>query len=158
MEIESLIAILMENRLLKTEEEMSKFHAALNELMLIPPDENWLPNLFRVYSDAARNTPPLEVLLRYVKSFDKSAFVRTLVDITPELLESAAEWLRVFYIGTLADRVKPMYLRDLYAHLSSQHQAQIRQIFLTMAQTNYYDSAMEQALKEDIAYVVGESV
>lgn len=117
-----LISILCQNRLLRTQAEISAFESALSALTrsFNPAD---LPDLFLVFTDACAQQEVLWGLLHFVESFGMERQLQAMIQVLPSMIADASEWAKLFHCRVLNDS----QYRTYYRNLISSHQGIQRQ-------------------------------
>lgn len=153
--MKSLTAQLSENRFLRTQREITEFRNALNALKAQSGSQN-LGDMFRLFEDAAKHSPSLEILLDFLFSFDYREAVSAITQTTPSLIPKAPIWLRVIYIRILANENSKEYLKDILPTLPDERKLAIYQVLDDLSKVNYDDEQVNSDLRRDIEFVTGK--
>lgn len=97
-----LIAILKDNRLMRTEEETARFENALNEL-LENADEQYLSDYHLILDDKCQQPEVMFGLVHFLESFDVEKQIAAFIKIVPQLMINASEWARIIHERILND-------------------------------------------------------
>jgi hypothetical protein len=117
MSNKQLISILRQNRLLRTQAELSSFESALATLTR-SPNPNDLLDLFLVFTDACEQQEVMWGLLHFVESFGMERQLQAMVQALPSMIEDASEWAEIFHCRVLNDEQYRTYYKGV---VSSQH-------------------------------------
>jgi len=151
--IEGPVNSLIKNRLLRNETEMTNFLQSIDDLKLISATI-LLPNLFEAFVDEAENTAPLEVLISFIRSLDKNVFIENLIKATPMMEKKAFNWLKVLYLGALANLESRTILKDCLTKVSNKEHQIVHNILQAIALSDYDDIEVQESIKKDINFIL----
>lgn len=97
-----LIAILKNNRLMRTEQETARFENALNEL-LENADEQYLSEYHLILDDKCQQPEVMFGLVHFLELFDVEKQITAFIKVVPQLMINAPEWTRIIHERILND-------------------------------------------------------
>lgn len=154
---EALIKILYANRLLRTQEEMGQFIAAL-EALNGNMTTAYLPDLLDVFTDKSENTPPYLALMRLIEGLDKQAVVRAIVTQTTKMYSEARFWLSNLYRGRIANPESRSILKQSLRHATEETRSVAREILLSLTKIDYDNTEVQANVQADVDDVLGDWV
>jgi hypothetical protein len=98
----SLLAILRENRLMQTEEQVATFENALAEIADNPDEQN-LSKYHLLLDDQCQQPEVMFSLIHFLESFDVEKQISAFIDVIPQLMINAHEWARIIHNRILND-------------------------------------------------------
>jgi hypothetical protein len=103
----SLLRLLIENRIMRNQEQIDTFEGALLDLMNLRSQHDlMLPLLLQAFDDGTRHPEVMEGLRLEVEKYyreNPSYFLLTVLEQTPFVWERAAGWLTAFYLEFICD-------------------------------------------------------
>ncbi|MBD2499121.1 Imm30 family immunity protein [Anabaena azotica] len=99
-----LIAVLKDNRLMRTEEETARFENALNEI-LENADEQYLSEYHLILDDKCQQPEVMFGLVHFLESFDVEKQITAFIKVVPQLMINASEWARIIHERILNDEL-----------------------------------------------------
>jgi hypothetical protein len=112
------IAILRENRFLRSREECLLFDQSLFALAEIQEQEAFeldkLPELYLIFEDECEHHEVMWGLLHFVEDFEGKVVVDTLIEMTPKMLLNASDWCETMHCRILNhEQLRAYYLAKL---------------------------------------------
>ena len=118
---------LRESRLMRTDEEVAIFIAALDELAERRRQTD-LPALHKAFDDQTQHLEVMWTLVHLIEDFDYQAGANALMSALPEMMPTAYDWMELLVIRTLnSDVARPM-LMDAFRPSSRVEQEALRTI------------------------------
>jgi hypothetical protein len=99
-----LIEVLEANRLLRSPHEVAKFEQTLETLAQNPNSAD-LPSLHLILDDACEQPEVMFSLVHFLESFDVQDQVKVFIQVMPNLVERAAEWMAILHSRIMNDEV-----------------------------------------------------
>ncbi|MEQ8672769.1 MAG: Imm30 family immunity protein [Aggregatilineales bacterium] len=153
-----LVQVLIDNRLMQTQEEVDRFLFALDNLgrwKSTHLNPNLLEMLFTVFDDQTTHIPPMQTLVGYVESYDLKLLIKTLFKVTPEMLNQGSWWLEHFCVHLLNTQEHRVIMQLEYAALDDNHRRAVKTL-LRRAVAWSDDSPSEFATRhEQIQQIIG---
>lgn len=149
------LSVLEANKKLETQQQVENFEEALSHLAE-KSDPAVVRDLFLIFDDDAVKFEVLWGLVHFIETFETRPVLDALTDVTPSLMFSASEWLRIFYTRILNHDESRMYLRDLMSTLSQPRKQAIRQVMNTILQTKLSSQDLNEQLKAKVQFVLSE--
>jgi len=103
MNIQDLLKILGDNRLMETQEQVMKFEAALELLANHPQAAEHLRELHLVLDDKTQHGEVMYGVIHLLESFSAEQQLLAFVDTLPTLTAQALEWVKTLTYGILND-------------------------------------------------------
>jgi hypothetical protein len=100
----SLMKKLVENRLLRSPDEVSCFEQALAELAQAS-DPSSLPELHLILDDTCEQPEVMFSLVHFLESFEVRQQVQAFIQVLPDLVQQAAEWTVILHSRMIHDEV-----------------------------------------------------
>lgn len=118
----NLLAILKDNRLMQTEEQVTNFKNALTAIAE-NPDENKLSAYHLILDDQCQQPEVMFSLIHFLESFDMEKQIAAFINVVPQLMITAPEWTRIIHNRILNDESAcQVYQNLLYsANLKTPH-------------------------------------
>ncbi|YAF97354.1 MAG: Imm30 family immunity protein [Nodularia sp. CChRGM 3473] len=122
MKQNNLLTILIENRLMKTEEQVAQFEQALSEIIDNPDEEN-LCAYHLILDDQCQHPEVMFGLIHFLESFDIEKQITAFIKTVPQLMINAPEWTRIIHNRILNDELAcQIYYKLLHsANLNTPH-------------------------------------
>jgi len=98
----SLLAILRENRLMQTEEQVATFENALAEIAENANEQN-LSKYHLILDDQCQQPEVMFSLIHFLESFDAEKQIAAFLEVVPQLMINAPEWARIIHNRILND-------------------------------------------------------
>jgi hypothetical protein len=98
----NLLAILRENRLMQTQQQVTNFENALAEIA-DNPDEHNLSAYHLVLDDQCQQPEVMFSLIHFLESFDIEEQIAAFIKVVPQLMINAPEWTRIIHDRILND-------------------------------------------------------
>ncbi|MFN6519295.1 MAG: Imm30 family immunity protein [Nostoc sp. CreGUA01] len=98
----NLLAILRENRLMQTQQEVTDFENALAEIADNPDEQN-LSAYHLVLDDRCQQPEVMFSLIHFLESFDIEKQIAAFIKVVPQLMLDAPEWTRIIHDRILND-------------------------------------------------------
>ncbi|MEH2292428.1 Imm30 family immunity protein [Nostoc sp.] len=98
----NLLAILRENRLMQTQQQVTNFENALAEIA-DNPDERNLSAYHLVLDDQCQQPEVMFSLINFLESFDIEEQIAAFIKVVPQLMINAPEWTRIIHDRILND-------------------------------------------------------
>ncbi len=92
----NLLAILRENCLMQTQQQVTDFEKALAEIA-DNPDEQSLSAYHLVLDDQCQQPEVMFSLIHFVESFDIEEQIAAFIKVVPQLMINAPEWTRIIH-------------------------------------------------------------
>lgn len=96
------LAILKENRLMQTQEQVNKFENALAEIADNPDEQN-LSAYHLLLDDKCQQPEVMFSLIHWLEAFDIEKQIAAFIEVVPQLMINAPEWTRVIHNRILND-------------------------------------------------------
>jgi hypothetical protein len=118
----NLLAILRENRLMQTQQQVTNFENALAEIADNPDEQN-LSAYHLVLDDQCQHPEVMFSLIHFLESFDIEEQIAAFIKVVPQLMINAPEWTRIIHDRILNDdSACQVYQKLLYsANLNTPH-------------------------------------
>lgn len=100
---QQILDMLSRNRLLETKEQVSAFEKALEQVASHPEAANHLRELHLVLDDQTRQTEVMYGLVHLLESFDVEQQLRAFLEVFPQLMKQAPEWVKTLHFRLLND-------------------------------------------------------
>jgi hypothetical protein len=122
------VAILRENRFLRSREECLAFD---NAIFAMSPDSDphLLSELLLIFEDNCEHFEVMWSLLHFVEDFDDQLGTDTLLSMTPQMLIQAADWCMLLHRRTLNNPETRKYYLEKLQQLSQQERDSIKELF-----------------------------
>jgi hypothetical protein len=98
----NLLAILRENRLMQTQQQVTDFENALAEIADNPDEQN-LSAYHLVLDDQCQQPEVMFSLIHFLESFDIEEQIGAFIKVVPQLMINAPEWTRIIHDRILND-------------------------------------------------------
>ncbi len=98
----NLLAILRENRLMQTQQQVTNFENALAQIADNPNEQN-LSAYHLVLSDRCEQPEVMFSLIHFIESFDIEEQIAAFIQIIPQLMTDAPEWTRIMHNRIIND-------------------------------------------------------
>ncbi|MEH1788287.1 Imm30 family immunity protein [Nostoc sp.] len=98
----NLLAILRENRLMQTQQQVTDFENALAEIADNPDEQN-LSAYHLVLDDQCQQPEVMFSLIHFLESFDIEEQIAAFIKVVPQLMINAPEWTRIIHDRILND-------------------------------------------------------
>ncbi|QFS47686.1 Imm30 family immunity protein [Nostoc sphaeroides] len=98
----NLLAILRENRLMQTQQQVTNFENALAEIADNPDEQN-LSAYHLVLDDQCQQPEVMFSLIHFLESFDIEEQIAAFIKVVPQLMINAPEWTRIIHDRILND-------------------------------------------------------
>jgi hypothetical protein len=98
----NLLAILRENRLMQTQQQVTNFENALAEIADNPDEQN-LSAYHLVLDDQCQHPEVMFSLIHFLESFDIEEQIAAFIKVVPQLMINAPEWTRIIHDRILND-------------------------------------------------------
>jgi len=98
----NLLAILRENRLMQTQQQVTDFENALAEIADNPDEQNLSAYHF-VLDDQCQQPEVMFSLIHFLESFDIEEQIAAFIKVVPQLMINAPEWTRIIHDRILND-------------------------------------------------------
>ena len=98
----NLLAILRENRLMQTQQQVTDFENALAEIADNPDEQN-LSAYHLVLDDQCQQPEVMFSLIHFLESFDIEEQIAVFIKVVPQLMINAPEWTRIIHDRILND-------------------------------------------------------
>ena len=98
----NLLAILRENRLMQTPQQVTDFENALAEIADNPDEQN-LSAYHLVLDDQCQQPEVMFSLIHFLESFDIEEQIAAFIKVVPQLMIDAPEWTRIIHDRILND-------------------------------------------------------
>ncbi|MEH2389850.1 MAG: Imm30 family immunity protein [Nostoc sp.] len=98
----NLLAILRENRLMQTQQQVTDFENALAEIA-DNPDEQKLSAYHLVLDDQCQQPEVMFSLIHFLESFDIEEQIAAFIKVVPQLMINAPEWTKIIHDRILND-------------------------------------------------------
>jgi hypothetical protein len=134
---EDQIAMMMANRLMRSQAEAIAFDQALitfADALDVNEDVDYLPDLLVVLDDASEHVDVMWSLHQLIWAFDPEAVIRAFATVIPVLIQQAPEWVDIFHYRILADDDHRPYYKSLLPTLPIINQHVIRKALYTIAE------------------------
>jgi hypothetical protein len=116
-----LADMLAANRLMRTQEEIDRYIAALNVLGHLRPTRlktDCLEALFYGFDDSTEHIPPMQSLVAYLHGVQGEILATTVLRIVHKHIDRASWWLEHFCLGFLVSPSDEEIFRREYCRLS----------------------------------------
>ncbi|MEH2003388.1 MAG: Imm30 family immunity protein [Nostoc sp.] len=97
-----LLAILRENRLMQTQQQVTDFENALAEIADNPDEQN-LSAYHLVLDDQCQQPEVMFSLIHFLESFDIEEQIAAFIKVVPQLMINAPEWTKIIHDRILND-------------------------------------------------------
>ncbi|MBN3947428.1 MAG: hypothetical protein HWQ38_13545 [Nostoc sp. NMS7] len=98
----NLLAILRENRLMQTQQQVTDFENALAEIADNPDEQN-LSAYHLVLDDQCQQPEVMFSLIHFLESFDIEEQIAAFIKVVPQLMINAPEWTKIIHDRILND-------------------------------------------------------
>jgi Immunity protein 30 len=98
----NLLAILRENRLMQTQQQVTDFENALAEIADNPDEQN-LSAYHLILDDQCQQPEVMFSLIHFLESFDIEEQIAAFIKVVPQLMINAPEWTRIIHDRILND-------------------------------------------------------
>jgi len=98
----NLLAILRENRLMQTQQQVTDFENALAEIADNPDEQN-LSAYHLVLDDQCQQPEVMFSLIHFLESFDIEEEIAAFIKVVPQLMINAPEWTKIIHDRILND-------------------------------------------------------
>ncbi|MEH1871586.1 Imm30 family immunity protein [Nostoc sp.] len=98
----NLLAILRENRLMQTQQQVTDFENALAEIADNSDEQN-LSAYHLVLDDQCQQPEVMFSLIHFLESFDIEEQIAAFIKVVPQLMINAPEWTRIIHDRILND-------------------------------------------------------
>ncbi|MEH1938352.1 MAG: Imm30 family immunity protein [Nostoc sp.] len=98
----NLLAILRENRLMQTQQQVTDFENALAEIADNPDKQN-LSAYHLVLDDQCQQPEVMFSLIHFLESFDIEEQIAAFIKVVPQLMINAPEWTKIIHDRILND-------------------------------------------------------
>ncbi|MEH1908836.1 MAG: Imm30 family immunity protein [Nostoc sp.] len=98
----NLLAILKENRLMQTQQQVTDFENALAEIADNPDEQN-LSAYHLVLDDQCQQPEVMFSLIHFLESFDIEEQIAAFIKVVPQLMINAPEWTKIIHDRILND-------------------------------------------------------
>jgi Immunity protein 30 len=98
----NVLAILRENRLMHTQQQVTDFENALAEIADNPDEQN-LSAYYLVLDDQCQRTEVMFSLIHFLESFDIEEQIAAFIKVVPQLMINAPEWTKIIHDRILND-------------------------------------------------------
>ncbi|MFN6539779.1 MAG: Imm30 family immunity protein [Nostoc sp. EkiNYC01] len=112
----NLLAILRENRLMQTQQQVTDFENALAEIADNPDEQN-LSAYHLVLSDRCQQPEVMFSLIHFLESFDIEEQIAAFIQVVPQLMTDAPEWTRIIHDRILNDVQLAKFMNNFYTQL-----------------------------------------
>jgi hypothetical protein len=116
---QQILDTLSRNRLLETKEQVSAFEKALEQVASHPEVANHLRELHLVLDDQTRQTEVMYGLVHLLESFDMEQQLRAFLEVFPQLMKQAPEWVKTLHFRVLNDDAARGTYRTLLRHANT---------------------------------------
>jgi hypothetical protein len=118
----NLLAILQDNRLMLTEEQVTNFENALTKIA-DNLDEDDLSAYHLILDDQCQQPDVMFSLIHFLESFDIEPQITAFINVIPKLMITAPEWTRIIHNRILNDELAcQVYQKILHsANLKTPH-------------------------------------
>lgn len=159
MNKEEILVTLQKNRKLKTQKEFDNFSIAVQELMKIRPDLDYITNLLTIFLDNAEIIDGMRKLEEYIIfDVDKSIVVEALVNTSSEMLDEAKDWLYTLYVALFASENNLYFFTTAYSNLSKQEKEKLQLIFNLLIDYSLNDAdEIKQSFLVNIEYILADN-
>ncbi len=100
----TLIEILKENRLMRTEPEINNFEIALAEIAN-HPNEHDLPEYHLILDDKCQQPEVMFSLVHFLETFEVEIQLEAFIKVIPQLMINAPEWTRILHNRILNEQL-----------------------------------------------------
>jgi hypothetical protein len=131
-DLETQLAILEENILGQTQEDMDRFYTAFKTMCDLPRDTKILPGLLDLVKKQGHSADITVLkmnIVTYIEEFDARSIIQQIASDAESLVREAQYFSTYLFLSVLnfSDRVEIM--KNLYPHLSAENKTAISQIF-----------------------------
>ncbi|MEH2316384.1 Imm30 family immunity protein [Nostoc sp.] len=98
----NLLAILRENRLMQTQQQVTDFENALAEIADNPDEQN-LSAYHLILDDQCQQPEVMFSLIHFLESFDIEEQIAAFIKVVPQLMINAPEWTKIIHDRILND-------------------------------------------------------
>ncbi|MGF2036019.1 MAG: Imm30 family immunity protein [Nostoc sp. CmiVER01] len=118
----NLLAILRENRLMQTQQQVTDFENTLAEIADNPDEQN-LSAYHLVLDDQCQHPEVMFSLIHFLESFETEEQITSFIKVVPQLMIDASEWTRIIHNRILNDDLScQVYQKLLHsANLNTPH-------------------------------------
>jgi hypothetical protein len=122
MNQDDLLAILQENCLMQTAEQVAQFENALVEIANHPDEQN-LAAYHLIVDDGCEQPEIMFSLIHFLESFDMQKQIAAFISVVPQLMINAPEWTRIIHNRILNDEAACQVYQNLLhsANLTTPH-------------------------------------
>jgi hypothetical protein len=135
---EDQIAMMMANRLMRSQAEATAFDQALltfADALDVNKDVGHLRDLLLILDDASEHVEVMWSLHQLIWAFDPQAVIQAFAAVIPVLLQQAPEWVEIFHYRILADDSNHSYYKSLLPTLPITNQHVIPRALYAIAET-----------------------
>lgn len=154
-----LIALLRENRLLRSEEEIALFDEALYSMPA--PEEldlRYLPELYSLLDDECVEFGVLWGLVHYIGHCHEQVMTDVLIDMTPRMLAHARDWFETMHCRVHNSEIHRIYYKQKIKSLAPEERRALKEFLqgLLDSRTNLlgYDiTDIKAKIDDTIGYI-----
>jgi hypothetical protein len=127
-----LIEVLEANHLLRSPDEVALFEQTLEKLAQ-NSDLVDLPRLHLILDDACEQPEVLFSLVHFLESFEVQKQVQAFIQVMPDLVKRAAEWMTILHSRIMNDEVARSVFEAEMRSMKDQKQDEIYQLLLLVS-------------------------
>ena len=141
---------LQENRLLRSESEVTAFEAALAALAEVP-NANLLPQLHLVLDDDCANYEVMFGLVHFLEAFELELQIGAFLEVLPQLDVQAPLWSKILHFRILNDDSARECYRQIISRQSEPSLSKARAILETIVEEE--DGPLKDAAKSVLSAI-----